>query len=285
MSTYLIGDVHGCFDELIALLGQVSFNPAHDRLWFTGDLAARGPSSLDVLRYVRALGPSAQMVLGNHDLHLLAIYAGIRKHKPKDRLNDLLNTRDVDSLINWLRRQLVMLVDDDLKLVMAHAGITPQWDLATAKMCAREVEAILRSDSYPLFLDALYGDMPNHWSQKLSGLPRLRFSTNVFTRMRYCFSGGQLDMICKEPPSQAPSLLKPWFNLPSLVVEGNADKPGYAIAFGHWASLEGKGAPDNIYPLDTGCCWGGELTLLRWEDKQMFTQPSLVQGVMVVVGE
>ena len=279
MSTYLIGDVHGCLDELQALLAQVSFDAEHDRLWLTGDLVARGPASLGVLRLVQSLGPAARTVLGNHDLHLLAVYAGISRNKPKDRLNDLLNARDVDSLINWLRRQSVMLVDDDLKLVMTHAGITPQWDLATAQMCAREVEAILSSDSYPLFLDAMYGDMPNHWSPELSGLPRLRFSTNVFTRMRYCFSGGQLDMICKDAPSSAPTLLKPWFDLPSQVAGNNEDSPGYAIAFGHWASLEGKGTPDNIYPLDTGCCWGGTLTMLRWEDKQFFVQPSFAQGV------
>ncbi|RLM28174.1 bis(5'-nucleosyl)-tetraphosphatase (symmetrical) [Brenneria alni] len=269
MSTYLIGDVHGCLVELEALLAQVSFNPEQDTLWLTGDLVARGPDSLQVLRFVRSLGPSVRMVLGNHDLHLLAVYAGISRSKPKDRLTTLLEAPDVDKLINWLRRQPLLQIDNDLKLVMAHAGITPQWDLATAKMCAREVESILGSDSYPLFLDAMYGDMPNHWSPELSGLPRLRFSANVFTRMRYCFSGGQLDMICKEPPTQAPSLLKPWFNLPSKITDE------YAIAFGHWASLDGKGTPENIYALDTGCCWGGELTMLRWEDKRYFTQKSL----------
>ncbi|GBO50099.1 bis(5'-nucleosyl)-tetraphosphatase (symmetrical) ApaH [Pectobacterium versatile] len=269
MSTYLVGDVHGCYVELNALLAQVSFNPEHDTLWLTGDLVARGPDSLQVLRFVRSLGSSVRMVLGNHDLHLLAVYAGISRNKPKDRLNDLFTAPDADELINWLRRQPILQVDEELKLVMAHAGITPQWDLPTALMCAREVESILSSDSYPLFLDAMYGDMPNHWSPELSGLARLRFSTNVFTRMRYCFSGGQLDMLCKEPPSQAPSLLKPWFELPSQVVGE------YAIAFGHWASLEGKGTPENIYALDTGCCWGGDLTMLRWDDKRYFTQPSL----------
>ncbi|QDX96377.1 bis(5'-nucleosyl)-tetraphosphatase (symmetrical) [Pectobacterium carotovorum subsp. carotovorum] len=269
MSTYLVGDVHGCLVELNALLAQVSFNPEQDTLWLTGDLVARGADSLHVLRFVRSLGSSVRMVLGNHDLHLLAVYAGISRNKPKDRLNELLTAPDADELINWLRRQPILQVDDDLKLVMAHAGITPQWDLPTALMCAREVESILSSDSYPLFLDAMYGDMPNHWSPELSGLARLRFSTNVFTRMRYCFSGGQLDMLCKEPPSQAPSLLKPWFELSSQVAGE------YAIAFGHWASLEGKGTPENIYALDTGCCWGGELTMLRWDDKRYFTQPSL----------
>ncbi|MGK2946703.1 MAG: bis(5'-nucleosyl)-tetraphosphatase (symmetrical) ApaH [Candidatus Malihini olakiniferum] len=285
MSTYLIGDVHGCFNELMALLAQVSFNPTHDRLWFTGDLVARGPASLDVLRYMYALGSSAQTVLGNHDLYLLAIYAGISRNHPKYRLNDLFNAPDLDTLIKWLRHQPMILVDSDLKLVMTHAGITPQWDLATAQMCAREVETILTSDSYSLFLDAIYGDMPNHWSPELRGFPRLCFSTNVFTSMRYCFSGGQLDMICKDAPPQASSLLKPWFNLPSPVVEGNAETPGYAIAFGHWASLKGQGTPDNIYPLDTGCCWGGKLTLLRWEDKQTFTQPSLPQDMTSVEAE
>ncbi|WP_225085818.1 bis(5'-nucleosyl)-tetraphosphatase (symmetrical) ApaH [Pectobacterium colocasium] len=269
MSTYLVGDVHGCLVELKALLAQVSFTPEQDTLWLTGDLVARGPDSLQVLRFVRSLGASVRMVLGNHDLHLLAVYAGISRNKPKDRISDLITAPDADELINWLRRQPILQADDDLKLVMAHAGITPQWDLPTALMCAREVESILSSDSYPLFLDAMYGDMPNHWSPELSGLARLRFSTNVFTRMRYCFSGGQLDMLCKEPPSQAPSLLKPWFDLPSQIAGE------YAIAFGHWASLEGKGTPENIYALDTGCCWGGELTMLRWDDKRYFTQPSL----------
>ncbi len=147
---------------------------------------------------------------------------------------------------------------------MAHAGITPQWDLETAQQCARDVEAVLSSDSYPFFLDAMYGDMPNHWSNELSGLARLRFISNAFTRMRYCFPNGQLDMYSKEAPEDAPAPLKPWFAIPGPV--SNA----YSIAFGHWASLEGRGTPEGIYALDTGCCWGGELTCLRWEDKQYF---------------
>lgn len=268
MSTYLIGDVHGCLDELLALLAQVDFDSQQDTLWLTGDLVARGPASLDVLRYVRSLGPAVRMVLGNHDLHLLAVYAGISRNKPKDRITPLLEAPDADELINWLRRQPVLQVDDELKLIMAHAGITPQWDIETAQMCAREVESVLSSDSYPLFLDAMYGDMPNNWSPELTGLARLRFSTNSLTRMRFCFPNGQLDMICKDTPENAPAPLKPWFELPRLV------SPEYSIIFGHWASLEGKGVPEGIYGLDTGCCWGGNLTLLRWEDKRYFTQPA-----------
>lgn len=268
MSTYLIGDVHGCYDELIALLAQVEFDPRRDTLWLTGDLVARGPGSLEVLRYVKSLGDSVRLVLGNHDLHLLAVFAGISRNKPKDRLKPLLEAPDADELLNWLRRQPLLQVDEEKKLVMAHAGITPQWDLETAQQCARDVEAVLSSDSYPFFLDAMYGDMPNHWSNELSGLARLRFISNAFTRMRYCFPNGQLDMYSKEAPEDAPAPLKPWFAIPGPV--SNA----YSIAFGHWASLEGRGTPEGIYALDTGCCWGGELTCLRWEDKQYFTQPS-----------
>ncbi|MBK0034276.1 bis(5'-nucleosyl)-tetraphosphatase (symmetrical) ApaH [Erwinia sp. S43] len=268
MSTYLIGDVHGCYDELRSLLGQVAFDPHQDQLWLTGDLVARGPDSLEVLRFVRSLGDCVRLVLGNHDLHLLAVYAGISRNKPKDRISPLLQADDADELINWLRRQPLLQVDEEKKLVMAHAGITPQWDIETAKMCAREVESVLSSDTYPLFLDAMYGDMPNNWSPELSGLARLRFSSNALTRMRFCFPNGQLDMISKESPESAPPPLKPWFNIPGPVSRE------YTIVFGHWASLEGKGTPEGIIGLDTGCCWGGTLTMLRWEDKRVFTQVS-----------
>lgn len=268
MSTYLIGDVHGCYDELHSLLQQVAFDPEKDTLWLTGDLVARGPGSLEVLRYVRSLGNAVHIVLGNHDLHLLAVYAGISRNKPKDRITPLLEAPDADELINWLRRQPLLQVDEEKKLVMAHAGITPQWDIETAKMCAREVESVLSSDSYPLFLNAMYGDMPNNWSPELTGLARLRFSTNALTRMRFCFPNGQLDMICKEAPDSAPPPLKPWFAIENPVARD------YTIIFGHWASLEGKGTPDGIIGLDTGCCWGGSLTMLRWEDRQLFIQPS-----------
>ncbi|MEN5016826.1 bis(5'-nucleosyl)-tetraphosphatase (symmetrical) ApaH [Erwinia sp. Eh17-17] len=268
MSTYLIGDVHGCYDELRLLLDQVAFDPQVDQLWLTGDLVARGPASLEVLRFVRYLGDCVKMVLGNHDLHLLAVYAGISRNKPKDRISPLLEAPDADLLINWLRRQPLLQVDEEKKLVMAHAGITPQWDIETAISCAREVEAVLSSDTYPLFLDAMYGDMPNNWIPELSGLARLRFSTNALTRMRFCFPNGQLDMIAKEAPDSAPPPLKPWFTLPGPVSRE------YTIAFGHWASLEGKGTPEGIIALDTGCCWGGTLTMLRWEDKQVFVQKS-----------
>ena len=277
MSTYLIGDVHGCYDELIALLKQVDF--ALETVEYSTCILpfflcnGQFAQLLVICRrfddaYVKSLGDSVRMVLGNHDLHLLAVYAGISRNKPKDRITPLLEAPDADELLNWLRRQPLLQIDEEKKLVMAHAGITPQWDLETAKTCARDAEAVLASDSYPFFLDAMYGDMPNNWSDDLSGLARLRFITNAFTRMRYCFPNGQLDMYCKDTPENAPAPLKPWFAIPGPVTNE------YSVVFGHWASLEGKGTPENIYALDTGCCWGGDLTCLRWEDKTYFVQPS-----------
>ncbi|WP_367680208.1 bis(5'-nucleosyl)-tetraphosphatase (symmetrical) ApaH [Candidatus Fukatsuia anoeciicola] len=266
MSTYLIGDVHGCFTELRALLAQVNFNIQQDTLWLTGDLVARGSSSLAVLRYLRSLGSSVRIVLGNHDLHLLAVYVGLRRNKQKDRLTELLNAYDIDELINWLRHQPLLQIDHMLKLIMVHAGISPQWDIKKAQNCAHEIEDVLSSNSYPLFLNALFNDALNSWNPKHSGLARLRFNINTLTRMRYCLPHGQLDMIYKDIPENTPFPLIPWFRLPRLI------DANYAIVFGHWSSLQGAGTPIGIYALDTGCCWGGKLTLLRWEDKRYFTQ-------------
>jgi len=266
MSTYLIGDVHGCFTELRALLTQVNFDTKQDTLWLTGDLVARGSASLAVLRYLRSLGSSARIVLGNHDLHLLAVYMGLSRNKRKDHLTELLNAYDIDELINWLRHQPLLQIDHMLKLIMVHAGICPQWDIKKAQSCAHEIEAMLSSNSYPLFLNSLFNNTLNGWNSEYSGLSRLHFNTNILTRMRYCFPHGQLDMLYKDIPKNAPFPLIPWFELPRLV---EAD---YAIVFGHWASLQGIGTPIGIYALDTGCCWGGKLTLLRWEDKRYFTQ-------------
>lgn len=269
MANLLVGDVHGCYDELMLLLEKAAFSPSTDTLWLTGDLVARGPNSLEVLRFVKSLGQQARIVLGNHDLHLLAIYAGISKNKPKNHLQPLLDAPDCDELMKWLRCQPIMQIDEELKLIMVHAGVSPQWDLATAKKCARDLEAILSSDSYAFFLNAMYGDLPDSWSESLQGVDRLRYSSNVFTRMRFCDADGRLNMYCKESPKEAPSFLKPWFMLPSSITAE------YSVAFGHWAALNGKGTPENIYGLDTGCCWGGKLTAVRWEDKTYFKKRAL----------
>lgn len=274
MATYIIGDLHGCFVELQQLLAKAEFNPNLDELWFTGDLIARGEDSLACLRFVKNLGERAKTVLGNHDLHFLAISQGLKKIHPKDKLEALLNAPDRDELIHWLRHQPLLLEHPTYKFVLTHAGISPEWDLATAKKCAAEVATALRSDDYPTLLAQMYDNSPNYWSEDWQGIDRLRYSVNVFTRMRFCFLNKQLDFDCKLPPQNAPGQLKPWFEL---------DNPLFAkqnLLFGHWASLLGYPTPENIYALDTGCVWGNHLSMLRWEDKKIFTQASLSRTSM-----
>lgn len=275
MATYLIGDIQGCYQELRALLARVDFSPAHDTLYVAGDLVARGPDSLSVLRYLHSLGASAKIVLGNHDLHLLAVAHGIKPAKPKDRTQPILDAPDRETLLEWLAAQ-PLLIDESARdgggLLLTHAGISPQWDKATAVACAREVEAILHSNEQAWLLRHMYADQPDHWEETLEGLPRYRYIINSLTRMRFCWPDGRLDMQCKLPPAKAADTgLIPWFEV------ARQQPLGHAIVFGHWAALGGTIQP-GLYGLDTGCVWGGELTLLRWEDKVCFTQPALSDG-------
>ena len=268
MANLLIGDIHGCYDEFMRLLEKAKFSSS-DTLWLTGDLVARGPKSLDVLRFVKQNSQKIRMVLGNHDLHLLSVYAGVTLAKKKDNLDEIINAPDYDELMNWLRKQPLVQIDESLKLIMTHAGISPQWDLELLKKCAHDLNVMLSSDSYPLFLDKMYGNFPDEWSSELQGLDRLRYIANALTRMRFCYEDGRLDFYFKKSPEQAPIKLKPWFLLPSKI------PAQYSIAFGHWAALNGKGTPENVYALDTGCCWGGKLTCLRFEDKKYFKKRNI----------
>lgn len=263
MANLLVGDIHGCYNEFMRVLEKADFS-AQDTLWLTGDLVARGPNSLEVLRFVKQHQQQIKLTLGNHDIHLLSVYSGIAKYHKKDHIKQILTAPDCDELINWLRRQPLLQLDEERKIIMSHAGISPQWDLDTTQKCARDLNAMLSSDSYPLFLNAMYGDYPDSWSEELQGLDRLRYIANVFTRMRYCYEDGRLDLYCKDNPEDAPSKLKPWFMLPRKIPDD------YDVFFGHWASLQGKGMPEHIYGLDTGCCWGGRLTGFRFEDKSYF---------------
>ncbi|CAM2963134.1 bis(5'-nucleosyl)-tetraphosphatase (symmetrical) ApaH [Vibrio mytili] len=267
MATYIVGDIQGCFDELQRLLEQVSFSPEHDQLWLAGDLVARGPKSLETLRFVKSLGNSAKVVLGNHDLHLLAVAHGIKKLKDKDKTAAIFSAPDRDELLNWLSQQPLLAEHDEF--VMCHAGVSPQWDLATARQCAREVESLLESDDLPWLLHNMYSNTPDYWDDSLQGLDRYRYIINAFTRMRFCFSDGRLDMDCKLPPSQlSGNELLPWFDLPQRVALGKT------VLFGHWAALQGYSG-EQVIGLDTGCVWGGSLTMIRWEDKQVFSQEAL----------
>lgn len=269
MATYLVGDLHGCYDELQLLLEKVRFEPSCDRLYFVGDLVARGDNSLACLRFVKSLGERAQTVLGNHDLHLISTALGIKKVKPRDNLTALFAAPDFDELIDWLRQQPLLIHNETQHFVMVHAGISPDWDLATAKACATEVENVLRHGDYRYLLTQMYDSQPERWSPDLQGIERLRYIINAFTRMRFCYADHRLDFDCKAPVNQAPSELKPWFEL---------DNPLYKkenIIFGHWASLVDTPTPPNIYALDTGCAWGNRMTMLRWEDKQLFIQSAV----------
>ncbi|MDX5332663.1 MAG: symmetrical bis(5'-nucleosyl)-tetraphosphatase [Gammaproteobacteria bacterium] len=256
MAIYAIGDIQGCFDALRRLLDDLRFDPACDRLWSVGDLVNRGPQSLETLRFFRGLGEAATVVLGNHDLHLLAVQAGAQPLKPKDSFAELLAAADAGELLHWLRHRPLLHHDAELGVVLAHAGIAPAWDLATASACAREVEAVLRSDDHPDFFTAMYGNEPAVWQDSLTGTARLRYIVNAFTRMRYCDVAGRLDLDFKGRPGEDTGGLMPWFEVPGRRL---ADQ---RIVFGHWSTL-GLLQRDNLLALDTGCVWGGRLTAAR----------------------
>lgn len=274
MATYFVGDVQGCFDELQSLLSLAKFDPQEDELWLTGDLVARGPKSLEVLRFVRDLGDRATTVLGNHDLNLLAVYSGHTKPKKKDKTEYIFFAPDKHDLMMWLRQRPILAKHPTLPIIMTHAGLSPRWDLPTAFACASEIETLLRSDQGSWLLGHMYGEEPSHWDPRLTGLPRWRYIINSFTRMRYCRPDGSLDFKCKASPENKPAELAPWFD----VRKAELDDPH--LVFGHWAALLGKCPIPSIKALDTGCVWGNQLTLWRWEDNAMFSLncPAYAEG-------
>jgi bis(5'-nucleosyl)-tetraphosphatase (symmetrical) len=258
MAVYAIGDIQGCYDEFKQLLDKLNFNADNDQLWLTGDVVNRGPKSLDTLRYVHAMRDNIVMVLGNHDLHLLATACHHKRPGKKDTLDEILNASDSSQLLDWLRRQPLLHHDDSLGFSLVHAGIHPDWSIDTALTLAGEVEQVLGSDEHIDFYKHMYGDKPRKWSDSLTGWPRLRFITNIFTRMRYCDSNGHASMNAKGPPGTQPKGLLPWFELDRA---SNHER----IVFGHWSTLpaDGNYEKHNVYPLDSGCLWGGTLTALR----------------------
>lgn len=260
MATYAIGDIQGCHDDLQVLLEKLCFDPARDTLWFTGDLVNRGPKSLESLRFVKDLGDRAVTVLGNHDLHLLALWAGRQKDfKPTDTLRPILEAPDRDALLDWLRHRPLVHHDESLGFTLVHAGLPPQWDLETALACAAEVERTLQGADFPEFMNRMYGNEPRLWAEDLSGWDRLRFSVNCFTRLRYCTPEGELEFKQKGAPGTAKEPLVPWFQ-----VKGRKSA-GLRVVFGHWSTL-GLHMRDGVYALDTGCLWGGTMTALRLDD-------------------
>ncbi len=250
MSRYAIGDLQGCDQELRALLKLLKFSADRDRLWFVGDLVNRGPGSLETLRLVRALGDNAVVVLGNHDLHLLAVAYGAQRKRRSDTLDAVLDAPDREQLLEWLStRALAHGEGPDL---MVHAGLVPQWSSAQALALAREVETALARDPRALFAH-MYGDEPDRWSEDLEGAERLRFVINVLTRLRVCTSDGRVDLAMKGEPPPPPAPLRPWFELETRHSRDTR------VIFGHWSAL-GFVQRHGVVGLDTGCVWGGALT-------------------------
>ncbi|MCW5889270.1 MAG: symmetrical bis(5'-nucleosyl)-tetraphosphatase [bacterium] len=258
MAVHAIGDVQGCCDELEELLEKIAFDPSRDRVWITGDLVNRGPRSLDVLRLVRGLGDAAVTVLGNHDLHLLAaaFVPGTRTGK-KDTFQDVLAAPDRDELLGWLRRRPLLHHDADLGLTMVHAGLAPQWDLATARACAAEIEAAVQDDARIVsFFRAMYGDQPDRWSDELTGWDRMRVAVNALTRIRFCTPDGRLDLAYDGGLAEAPAGLVPWFRMPGRRWQGAR------VVCGHWAAL-GYHVENGVTAIDAGCVWGQRLCAVR----------------------
>ena len=256
MAVFAVGDIQGCHEDLRRLLDRLRFDPDEDSLWLTGDLVNRGPESLEVLRFVKSLPKPAISVLGNHDLHLLAVAAGTEQPRKSDTFEEVLEAGDRDELLDWLRRRPLLHHDRELGYTLLHAGLPPQWDLDQAFACAHELERVLRGDDYADFLREMYGNRPSRWSPSLAGMDRLRFVVNCFTRLRYCTAEGELDLKSKGAPGSQPEGVMPWFEVPGR------RSAGLHILFGHWSTL-GAVRGHNVHALDTGCVWGGKLTALR----------------------
>ena len=251
---WLVGDVQGCCDALQRLLAEIGFSPSRDRLVALGDLVNRGPDSLGALRVLRGLGNAATCLLGNHDLHLLALAHGVRQPRRDDTLDAILHASDRDAWLDWLRQRHMAYQLDGWLLV--HAGIVPQWDAPTTLALAGEIEALLRGPRRGELLDHLYGNEPAQWSDALQGPARWRFIVNVLTRIRFCSADGRLELDTKEGAGAAPPGFAPWFQ-----IEGRRSA-GTPIAFGHWSTLGRIDRPD-LLALDTGCVWGGRLSAVR----------------------
>nr|WP_314479033.1 symmetrical bis(5'-nucleosyl)-tetraphosphatase [uncultured Pseudomonas sp.] len=263
MATYAVGDLQGCLQPLKCLLERVGFDPTVDKLWLVGDLVNRGPESLETLRYLYAIRHSLTCVLGNHDLHLLAAWRNVERLKKSDTLREIIEAPDADQLLDWLRRQKLLHYDEPRGIALVHAGIPPQWTLGKALELAAEVEEVLRDDSrLQLYLDGMYGNEPNKWSKSLAGVERLRVITNYLTRMRFCTAEGKLEFKSKEGLDSAPKGYKPWF-----AHKGRRSRH-VKIIFGHWAALQGQVKEPGVIALDTGCVWGGSMTLYNVDTGQ-----------------
>ncbi len=264
MAIYAVGDIQGCLTPLKQLVDQVQFDPAEDQLWFVGDLVNRGPDSLETLRFVKAMGDSARVVLGNHDLHLLSLAEGLKTIRRHPTLEPILTAPDRDELLTWLRHQPLIYRDVEHHVVMVHAGIYPSWSIKQAEAYSKEVEAILQSDRYPTLLKKMYGRKPARWNPKLKSWDRTRFIINACTRMRYLKPKMTLDLNSSVPPGKQSRRLTPWYQV------HQRPRKNWRIAFGHWSSA-GQWFDGNHIALDSGCVWGEKLTMARIDQRMITT--------------
>ena len=260
MATYAIGDIQGSYHAFMALLSRLEFNPKQDKLWLVGDLINRGSGSLEVLRWCYQHQDSIKTVLGNHDLHALAVAYGIKPAHKGDTLQAIIDAPDQLELLTWLRYQPLLLAENNY--VMVHAGLLPQWTLAQALALASEVEAALQGENHLDFFANMYGSLPNSWREDLTGMDRLRIITNAMTRMRICTASGEMEFAFKGELPDIPAGYMPWFDVPAR------QSSDATIICGHWSAL-GLKKRANIIALDTGCLWGGQLTAFCLETKQI----------------
>lgn len=256
---FVIGDVQGCYTQLRQLVDKIDAASPQARLLFAGDLVNRGPESLETLRYVRSLGDRANSVLGNHDLHLLAVAHHVKKAHRSDTLNEILAADDSEDLLDWLRHRPLAINCGNQQLLV-HAGVFPDWSFDQCLALADEVEATLRGSEFVALLRDMYGNQPDQWSEDLQGIDRQRCIINAFTRMRFCHHNGRMDFELKEGSDQAPNHLLPWFDLAQRQTQADT------IIFGHWSTL-GLVLRDHLISLDTGCVWGGKLSAVRLSDR------------------
>ena len=269
MATYAVGDIQGCYDSLRRLLDKLSFDPEHDTLWVAGDMVNRGPKSLQTLRYLKSLENRCIAVLGNHDLHLLAVAYGIRSQKNKDTLDELLTAPDADELIQWLRFRPMLHHDVSRKVTMVHAGIPPVWSIEQAIREAQRLEQALRSDKCKKWLGKIFKtSKPRPWDDELKLKKKLRLTAAYLTQMRFCDAHGVLDLDSKGSVPKAG--FAPWFSFPSSPCHQQS------IIFGHWAALEGDSGHSNIHAIDTGCVWGRSLTAINVDNFERTEEPSKV---------
>jgi bis(5'-nucleosyl)-tetraphosphatase (symmetrical) len=272
MSNYVIGDIQGCYKSLRKLLKKVRFSADRDTLWCVGDLINRGPNSLDTLRFLQDIDDATNIVLGNHDLHFIAINENCSPTHNKGALEKLLKASDCQQLSDWLRtKRLAYYQSLDtrfgiMNFLMIHAGVSPQWSLQKTLNLAAEVEYALQSPDYKKFLRHMYGNTPDFWYNKLQDLDRLRVITNYLTRIRFCDEIGRLNLSIKEGLDAAPPGFSPWYKHEKISSKAT-------ILFGHWAAIEGRTDSEHVHALDTGCVWGRELTLMRLEDQKRYSVP------------